>query len=261
MKIKQLREWQSANPEDNRWWVILDGVMEETPLSLDELEQALRTGYYAETKVLHISQTELENPLWVSVEFSNENHLMSKDEKPEPIDSARHSLVCPSCREISNIARCEAIYESGTTSVTGYRGAAVVYNMDGDFRADSFIGGGSSSSTHQTVLAAKCAPPKRPSDTAGPLLLLLFGGGWGCLLVGALGLYGRGDDSSIPLIIWLLVIGVIMVALGILLRKNGKEKLKKGNFDYHISYREWKDRWVCMRCGTIFQRHIHTPNI
>ena len=70
MTPKQLREWLFQNSHDDQWWISLDSVTEDCPVTIKEVEERLRSGQYAQAQVLHISQTELSNPPWIEVEKS-----------------------------------------------------------------------------------------------------------------------------------------------------------------------------------------------
>jgi hypothetical protein len=66
MTPKQLREWLFQNSQEDQWWVSLDAVTEECAVTVNEIEERLKSGQYGQTQV---SQTELSNPPWIDVEL------------------------------------------------------------------------------------------------------------------------------------------------------------------------------------------------
>ncbi len=63
----QLRQWLFQNSKEDQWWLCLDGVTEELPVSLAEIQRLIGSGEYARTQVLHTSQAEIANPPWIDV--------------------------------------------------------------------------------------------------------------------------------------------------------------------------------------------------
>jgi TM2 domain-containing membrane protein YozV len=69
MTPKQLREWLFKNSQDDQWWISLDAVTDDCPVTVKEIEERLKSGQYAQAQVLHVSQTELSNPPWIEAEL------------------------------------------------------------------------------------------------------------------------------------------------------------------------------------------------
>lgn len=67
MTPSQLRQWSFQNSQPDQWWLCLDAVTEEVPVTVAEIENFLATGEYARAQVLHISQADLTNPPWIEV--------------------------------------------------------------------------------------------------------------------------------------------------------------------------------------------------
>jgi hypothetical protein len=69
MTPKQLREWLFKNSQDDQWWISLDAVTEDCAVTVNDIEERLKSGQYGQAQVLHVSQTELTNPPWIEVEL------------------------------------------------------------------------------------------------------------------------------------------------------------------------------------------------
>ena len=65
MTPSQFRQWLLEKCEQDQWWLCIDGVTEETPLSLSEIEIQLGTCEYYRAQVLHVSKSATENPQWI----------------------------------------------------------------------------------------------------------------------------------------------------------------------------------------------------
>lgn len=68
MTTKQLREWLFEHSLEDQWWVSLDGVTEDVVMTLAEAEARARVDGYADVRVLHVTQGEMESPPWVEVD-------------------------------------------------------------------------------------------------------------------------------------------------------------------------------------------------
>ena len=68
MTTKQLKEWLFLNSQSDQWWISLDEVTEENPMTIAEIVEILKSGQYANAQVLHISQDELVNPPWIDIQ-------------------------------------------------------------------------------------------------------------------------------------------------------------------------------------------------
>lgn len=44
MTSKQLREWLFQNGQEDQWWLSLDSVTEESPLTVAEIEARIKSG-------------------------------------------------------------------------------------------------------------------------------------------------------------------------------------------------------------------------
>jgi hypothetical protein len=65
MTPSQLRQWSIQNSQPDQWWLCLDGVTEEVPVSVAEIESLLASGDYAQAQALHTSHAETDNPAWI----------------------------------------------------------------------------------------------------------------------------------------------------------------------------------------------------
>ena len=72
MTPKQLREWLFQNGQEDQWWLSLDAVTEESPLTVSEIEERVRLREYGTAQALHVSQAEMSNPPWIDVEFPSQ---------------------------------------------------------------------------------------------------------------------------------------------------------------------------------------------
>lgn len=69
MTFNQLREWLFQNSLEDQWWLSLDSVTEESPLTVSEIEECIESGDYGTAQALHVSQSEMTNPPWIDVEI------------------------------------------------------------------------------------------------------------------------------------------------------------------------------------------------
>lgn len=67
MTPSQLRQWSFQNSQPDQWWLCLDGVTEEVPVTVAEIEERLKSGDYSAVQALHISQASMEKAPWVQV--------------------------------------------------------------------------------------------------------------------------------------------------------------------------------------------------
>jgi 4-amino-4-deoxy-L-arabinose transferase-like glycosyltransferase len=67
MTPSQLRQWSFQNSQPDQWWLSLDAVMEEIPVTVVEIEERLKSGDYSTVQALHVSQAGMENAPWVEV--------------------------------------------------------------------------------------------------------------------------------------------------------------------------------------------------
>jgi hypothetical protein len=63
----ELREWSFQNSQPDQWWLCLDAVMVEVPVTVAEIKSFLESGDYSRGRVLHISQADMAYPPWVDV--------------------------------------------------------------------------------------------------------------------------------------------------------------------------------------------------
>jgi len=66
MTTKQLREWLFLNGLEDQWWLSIDKVTGDSPVTLSEVESCLQQG--GQALVIHVSQATLANPPWIEVE-------------------------------------------------------------------------------------------------------------------------------------------------------------------------------------------------
>jgi hypothetical protein len=67
MTTKQLREWLFQNSQDDQWWMSLDAVTEDCPVTVNDIEERLKSGQYGQAQVLHVSHGDMAHPTWIEV--------------------------------------------------------------------------------------------------------------------------------------------------------------------------------------------------
>lgn len=67
MTPSQLRQWSFQNSQPDQWWLSLDAVTEEIPVTVAEIEDRLKSGDYSAVQALHVSQAAMVNAPWVEV--------------------------------------------------------------------------------------------------------------------------------------------------------------------------------------------------
>ena len=67
MTPSQLRHWSFQNSQPDQWWISLDAVTEEIPVTVAEIEERMKSGDYSAVQALHVSQAGMENAPWVEV--------------------------------------------------------------------------------------------------------------------------------------------------------------------------------------------------
>lgn len=67
MTPSQLRQWTLQNSQPDQWWLNLDSVTEEIPVTVAEIEERLKNGDYSTVQALHVTQADMENAPWVEV--------------------------------------------------------------------------------------------------------------------------------------------------------------------------------------------------
>jgi len=67
MTPSQLRQWSFQNSQPDQWWLNLDAVTEDVPVTVAEIEERLKSGDYSAVQALHVSQAGMENAPWVEV--------------------------------------------------------------------------------------------------------------------------------------------------------------------------------------------------
>lgn len=63
----QLYKWANENIQPNQWWLSLDFVTQENPVTAVEIDEIVTHGGYSDIRALHVSQAEIENPQWLKV--------------------------------------------------------------------------------------------------------------------------------------------------------------------------------------------------
>mgnify|MGYP006113823535 CR=1 FL=1 len=87
MTIKQLKEWLFNNSQDDQWWVNIDGIAEQEPVTIPTIEEMRKVHNSLKISVLHISQTELNPPPWMEIEHTL---LQAPSHQPPPLPIQNH---------------------------------------------------------------------------------------------------------------------------------------------------------------------------
>jgi hypothetical protein len=91
MTTKQLREWLFQNSQDDQWWMSLDAVTEECLVTVNEIEERLKSGDYGQALVLHVSHGEIVNPPWIDVELPSQASPLRPFGVARPVSPANTS--------------------------------------------------------------------------------------------------------------------------------------------------------------------------
>ncbi len=67
MLPSQLRQWSFQNSQPDQWWLCLDSVTEEIPVTVAVIEERLKSGDYSAAQALHVSQAGMTNPSWIDL--------------------------------------------------------------------------------------------------------------------------------------------------------------------------------------------------
>jgi len=102
MKPKQLREWLFQNGQEDQWWLCIDTVTEESPLTVAEIEEYIASGDYGTVQALHVSQSEMSNPPWIDVELPSQQPAHSPAMRT-PIHSTTAAAASPQNQVASNV--------------------------------------------------------------------------------------------------------------------------------------------------------------
>ena len=158
-------------------------------------------------------------------------------EAMEKVASAVAEGRCPKCNS-DNTQRCEMAWRAGT-STSSFRGLGL--DLGGDVGA---FGGVKQTST---LLASNVGPPSKERENAlvvWLLILTIFGVLFGIVYINI-------DDIPNHLPGW---IAIIVCAVGVgwaswWLYRDAKRRCER----HHAMIQRWLRKWVCMRCGTIYE--------
>lgn len=104
MKPKQLREWLFQNGQEDQWWLCIDTVTEESPLTVAEIEEYIASGDYGTVQALHVSQSEMSNPPWIDVELPSQQ-LAHSPAMRTPIHSTTAAAASPQNQVASPVSQ------------------------------------------------------------------------------------------------------------------------------------------------------------
>lgn len=157
-------------------------------------------------------------------------------------------MDCPRCHS-QNTATFEMVY-SGGTSHGGISGRGFSY--DNNLGVHTFSG----RTFQQTDLAARTTPPASPSGVKGVLafvgsfLVLLFGGATVVDGIFEILRYVLPVILLTPLKWAAVLLLLVGAAAGAYFAMNF---LTKGDYErYEQELADWRESWVCLRCGTNF---------
>lgn len=67
MTTTQLRQWAFQNSQPDEWWLSVNAVTQQIPVTLSEIEEQLKNGQHTTVQVLHTSQASMEHAPWVDI--------------------------------------------------------------------------------------------------------------------------------------------------------------------------------------------------
>ena len=173
----------------------------------------------------------------------------------EMLTTGHNGFCCPACGS-ENTSRYSAIHEGGVSRTqSSSTHTAVAYGGGGFIPV---LGSSSTTGVHQTELARKTAPPDRRFEYGVEHLLL----GWLVSFVLAF-IVWLGGDFALSLAGWKeagdpLPSSVIWVCFGLLALLplsayvNGREAKEWNRTEHPKLLQEWRNRWLCLRCGESF---------
>jgi len=82
MTTSQLRQWSFQNSQPDQWWLSLDAVTEQIPVTVSQIEELLKSGLYGTIQALHTSQAGMEHAPWIDVTQSQPTRLPGMQSPP-----------------------------------------------------------------------------------------------------------------------------------------------------------------------------------
>jgi len=76
------------NDQPDQWWLNLDSVTEDEPMTIMQIEWRLKTGDYGEPFVMHVSKAGEENAAWIDLSLGEDARPKPPVSKPSPASSA-----------------------------------------------------------------------------------------------------------------------------------------------------------------------------
>jgi hypothetical protein len=124
MTPSQLRQWAFQNSQPDQWWLCLDAVTEEVPVTIAEIEERLKSGDCSAVQALHVSQAGMENAQWVEVTMPPV--LKSPPMMQPPLAMVAPIAAAPSIPRASFVSAKTTSGESAKTTSEGAIGAWVI---------------------------------------------------------------------------------------------------------------------------------------
>jgi hypothetical protein len=144
-------------------------------------------------------------------------------------------MQCSKCNS-ENTQRLEVIYEGGT-NIVNLSTSGVGLGGDG-----FGVGSATTSGVTQSTLASKSSPPiQQKISFIGNCFLWILG----ITLLPGLG--GTGGS---------FVVGLISLSFLIYLGRSTYKKRKFNSDIWPQLYQDWKNSWMCHKCGHIFHHHF-----
>jgi len=123
MTPTQLREWLFQHTQDDQWWISLDAVTDDRPVTVNEIEERLKYGQFRRIQALHLSQAGLANPPWIEIELPAPPQQSVASVTPQlptlPSASPKTALACHTCGQGSLMKR-KKYRMSGPVVLIGY---------------------------------------------------------------------------------------------------------------------------------------------
>ena len=138
-------------------------------------------------------------------------------------------MNCPNC-ESSNTRKFSIVYEQGTS-----HGKSEGFSDHSSYETEH---------VSQTPLAKRCSPPKFP-EIGGFLSFIIFA----LSIYSAFKIYRVFDSLWIGIGAFILFIFLFRIPWELTI---GAKKRKR----YDAEYEDWKNSWVCLKCGNDFRYRI-----
>jgi len=222
MSPLQLRQSLLQNGQEDQWWLCLDSVTEDAPVTVSEVEEIIKSGEYAKAQVLHVTQAGVGNPVWIDIVF--------------PLESITQN--CPHCGSVEHYQKVSVLHSAETSAINiNTEGYGVGVSGSG---IGLGVGMGSSHGIHQSLLGQRLAPPAASRNSSGKY----FTAGIVFLSLAALFYFST-----------IACCGFALLGIAYLVAFRFEIKAERKRLIAHKqALQAWNRMWFCKRCGNFTQR-------